>query len=60
MALMTRADTAERKALAVLCAALCVASLFVGVGMLFDNERNYIVKNLPQIYYGLQRMFFPY
>ncbi|MCE5344292.1 MAG: hypothetical protein LLF96_12020 [Eubacteriales bacterium] len=60
MALMSRADTPERKALSALCAALCVLSFFVGFGMLFDNERDYILKNSPQIYYGLQRMFFPY
>ena len=35
-------------------------SVFVGAGMLFDNERDYILNNSPQIYYALQRMFFPY
>lgn len=58
--LMTRPDTPERKTLAALCVALCVASLFVGFGLLFDNERDYILKHSPAIYYGLQRMLLPY
>ncbi len=60
MALLTRADTPERRAIAAVCALLCVFSLLVGFGMLFDNERDYIAQYSPQIYYGLQRMFFPY
>jgi len=60
MALMTNANTLERKALAALCAVLCVISLFVGVGLVFSNERDYVLNNSPQVYYGLQRMFFPY
>ena len=57
---MSRPATPERKALAILCGALCVLSIAVGLGMVFDNERDNILKHSPQIYYGLQRMFFPY
>ncbi len=60
MAMATRANTPEKKALAAVCVLLCAGSLFVGFALLFDNERNYVLRNSPQIYYGLQRMFFPY
>lgn len=60
IAMMSTPLTAERRALSALCVALCVASILIGVGLLFDNERDYILKNAPQVYYGLQRMLFPY
>lgn len=60
LALMDRPQGRERRALAAICAGLCVASLWVGAALLLDNERDYILKRSPQIYYALQRMFFPY
>ncbi|MDD3212562.1 MAG: hypothetical protein PHY64_02755 [Eubacteriales bacterium] len=56
----TGAKTPERKALAAICILLCLLSLSVGFGMLFDNERDYILNHSPQVYYGFQRMFFPF
>ncbi len=56
----TGAGTPERKAIAAIAIGLCAASLFVGVALLMDNERDAIYQYAPQVYYGLQRMFFPY
>ena len=60
VAIMSRSGSPERTALAAVMAALCLASILIGLGLIFDNERDYILKNSPQIYYGFQRMFFPY
>ena len=60
VALMSRPASPERTALAWIAAACCLATIFIGFGLMFDNERDYILKNSPQIYYGLQRMLFPY
>lgn len=57
---MSRFDTPERKALAVACAGLCVATVVLGALLVFRNERSYLVTQSPAIYYGLQRMFFPF
>ena len=58
--LLSDSSTPERRALRWITLALCVASLLVGVSLVFDNERKYILDRSPQIYYALQRMFYPY
>lgn len=60
MPVMSRFATAERRTLAVLCIGLCIVSIFISLGLMFDNERNYVMEKSPAIFYGLQRMFFPY
>ena len=58
--LMSNADTPDKRALAVLFAALCVLTVFMETMLLFDNERDYLLKYSPQVYYGIQRALFPY
>jgi len=60
MCVTVNANTPERKVLAVCCVLLCVVSVCLNFAMLFDNERDNILRASPQIYYNLQRMFFPY
>ena len=57
---MSRPASPERTAFAVIMAALCLASILIGFGLIFDNERDYLLKNAPQVYYGIQRALFPY
>lgn len=57
--LMTKPRTPERTALCVLCVLLCLASIFVGFSLLFCDSGQIKLRS-PQVYFGLQRMFYPY
>ena len=52
--------TQGRRALALVCLLVCLATVWEGFQLLFDNERDYILNYSPQVFYALQRMFFPY
>ncbi len=58
--LLSVAATPERKALRVICAVLCAVTIFIGFGLTFENTAYTIRDHSPAVYYGLQRMFFPY
>lgn len=57
---LSRANTPEQKALSLLSVFICVATLVVGSLLLFANGSDTIKLHSPSVYYGLQRIFYPY
>ena len=57
--LMTNPKTPERRTLCTICVLLCLATIFVSFNLLFSGAGQ-IISRSPQVYYGLQRMLYPY
>ncbi len=60
LSMHTQGKTKHQKVLNFFLILLLVSSIFLGLSMIFENERDYILSSSPQLYFGLQRMFFPF
>jgi hypothetical protein len=56
---MTKPGTPERRALCAICVLLCLTSILVSFCLLFSNAAQIKLQS-PQVYFKLQRMFYPY
>ncbi|MDD3334050.1 MAG: hypothetical protein PHI98_00895 [Eubacteriales bacterium] len=48
------------RGMALSLTAACSLSILLGIAFVFSNERMFVEKNAPELYYTLVRMFFPY
>ncbi len=56
---MTHPRTPEQRTLSTVCVLLCLASVFISLGLMFLDAGSLRLQS-PQVFYGIRRMFYPY